>query len=179
MHMLPTKFLNSLIRKEYTERERGLMSPFQICHSFGFQNWCNSSKRSTHLCYILQLRVIWLWPSVVLQSILNTFFLENNIVFSFFYKNHQGLEEFENKIEKISSGQDDNSWLGQLYRQVSWYKWYHKEVLCFKKLVKTELVSTEKITWSYFQILFYTTNSLRDSKETISLTDEHIIAGQP
>jgi len=29
------------------------------------------------------------------------------------------LEEFENKIEKISSGQDDNSWLGQLYSQMS------------------------------------------------------------
>lgn len=29
------------------------------------------------------------------------------------------MEEFENKIDKISSGQDDDSWLGQLYSKMS------------------------------------------------------------
>ena len=31
----------------------------------------------------------------------------------------KGLEEFENKIDKISSGQEDDSWLGQLYSKMS------------------------------------------------------------
>ena len=29
------------------------------------------------------------------------------------------MEEFENKIDKIASGQDDDSWLGQLYSKMS------------------------------------------------------------
>ena len=31
----------------------------------------------------------------------------------------KGLEEFENKIDKIASGHDDDSWIGQLYNQYS------------------------------------------------------------
>ena len=31
----------------------------------------------------------------------------------------KGLEEFENKIDKIASGHDDDSWIGQLYNQFS------------------------------------------------------------
>ena len=30
-----------------------------------------------------------------------------------------GLEEFEDKVDKIANGQDDNSWIGQLYQQFS------------------------------------------------------------
>ncbi len=30
-----------------------------------------------------------------------------------------GLEEFEDKVDKIANGQDDDSWIGQLYRQFS------------------------------------------------------------
>lgn len=31
----------------------------------------------------------------------------------------EGLEEFEGKIDKIASGQDDDSWIGQLYNKMS------------------------------------------------------------
>merc|ERR1712045_615012 len=31
----------------------------------------------------------------------------------------EGLEEFEDKVDKIANGQDDNSWIGQLYQQFS------------------------------------------------------------
>merc|ERR1711976_754236 len=31
----------------------------------------------------------------------------------------QGLEEFEDKVDKIANGQDDESWIGQLYNQFS------------------------------------------------------------
>merc|ERR1712045_882141 len=34
----------------------------------------------------------------------------------FFYS---GLEEFEDKVDKIANGQDDESWIGQLYNQFS------------------------------------------------------------
>ena len=30
-----------------------------------------------------------------------------------------GLEEFEDKVDKIASGQDEESWIGQLYNQFS------------------------------------------------------------
>ena len=30
-----------------------------------------------------------------------------------------GLEEFEEKVDKIANGQDDNTWIGQLYQQFS------------------------------------------------------------
>merc|ERR1711860_454784 len=30
-----------------------------------------------------------------------------------------GLEEFEDKVDKIANGQDDESWIGQLYNQFS------------------------------------------------------------
>ena len=29
------------------------------------------------------------------------------------------MEEFEDKVDKIANGQDDNSWIGQLYQQFS------------------------------------------------------------
>ena len=29
------------------------------------------------------------------------------------------MEEFEDKVDKIASGQDDDSWIGQLYNQFS------------------------------------------------------------
>jgi len=32
---------------------------------------------------------------------------------------YAGLEEFEDKVDKIANGQDDNSWIGQLYQQFS------------------------------------------------------------
>merc|ERR1719507_1265090 len=31
----------------------------------------------------------------------------------------QGLEEFEDKVDKIASGQDDDSWIGQIYNTFS------------------------------------------------------------
>ena len=31
--------------------------------------------------------------------------------------NISGLEEFEDKVDKIANGQVDNSWIGQLYQQ--------------------------------------------------------------
>jgi len=30
-----------------------------------------------------------------------------------------GLEEFENKVDQIASGNDENSWIGQLYKKLS------------------------------------------------------------
>lgn len=33
--------------------------------------------------------------------------------------NISGLEEFEDKVDKIANGQEDDSWIGQLYNQFS------------------------------------------------------------
>ena len=37
---------------------------------------------------------------------------------SFLYS-FTGLEEFEDKVDKIASGQDDDSWIGQIYNTFS------------------------------------------------------------
>ena len=35
------------------------------------------------------------------------------------YSSFAGLEEFEDKVDKIANGQDDDSWIGQLYNTFS------------------------------------------------------------
>ena len=139
--------LSSLtLQKESNARREISCVWFSNVSFFWFSNGWNGSKRSTqYVCYILQLGVILLgtirwfakafWMIDFLKIRLN----------SFFYIKHQGLEEFENKIEKISSGQDDNSWLGQLYSQVS-------------PLLLTSLISIEQKR-DHFWIFIYTSNS--------------------
>ena len=118
MHLLP-KFLNSPKRKYCTHWDiMCLVFKCLILLVFKWVKWFK--KKHTILCYkYFKIGSNFAWHNpLVCKSILNDWFLENKIDF-FFYIKHQGLEEFENKIEKISSGQDDNSWLGQLYSQVS------------------------------------------------------------
>ena len=46
-------------------------------------------------------------------------FQKISIFKKFFLEIFTGLEEFEDKVDKIANGQDDNSWIGQLYQQFS------------------------------------------------------------
>ena len=47
------------------------------------------------------------------------FSLKLEIFFKNIYFLVSGLEEFEDKVDKIAIGEDNNSWIGQLYQQFS------------------------------------------------------------
>ena len=47
------------------------------------------------------------------------FSLKLQIFFKNIYFLVSGLEEFEDKVDKIAIGEDKNSWIGQLYQQFS------------------------------------------------------------
>lgn len=55
------------------------------------------------------------WQQKSRSPIFCTVFLRTTLIKSVF----SGLEEFEDKVDKIANGQEDDSWIGQLYNQFS------------------------------------------------------------
>ena len=51
----------------------------------------------------------------ILKVVIKNIHIGNLKLLIFF--NISGLEEFEDKVDKIANGQVDNSWIGQLYQQ--------------------------------------------------------------
>lgn len=46
-------------------------------------------------------------------------FEKNSQILKSIYSSFAGLEEFEDKVDKIANGQDDDSWIGQIYNTFS------------------------------------------------------------